>query len=549
MNDSVTEKKASIFKKYGKETVLSFLSILALVSFLIYTSYALFTDLEIAPTANVISVGTLEITYDDTSTGLGQYIDLTDVQPMSDENGILLTPYKFKITNDGDIPALASVSIQDDTGAITSCGCGEDLLSHDYIKVYLVRESDGFVVGPSALSSFEYIDRVELAPQASETFSIRIWIDDKITLENYADKHFHGRVVIDATQKTTVYDYSYIGEYQLFTAPYTGSYQIETWGASGGKGHANGVETTRYGKGGFSSGKINLTAGDKLYVYVGGQGGTATDLACIEAVLGANTDTGGLAGWNGGGRGGNDGCTPTNAADDAGGGGGGATDIRYFGATTPTTAQLAWNSSLGLNSRIMVAGGGGGSSWDSATYNAGSGGGLIGESAAMYGSETDANVGAGGTQLTGHAFGQGANGIFTTSSNVGDGGGGGGYYGAIGHTTTSAYGTAGGGGSSYVSGHTGSIAIDITTDDDNEPRTPRTGTGGATCTSETTDNLCSVHYSEKVFTDTLMIDGNGYLWTNTRQSLMIMPNPAGGFYASGAGRIGNGYARITYLGL
>ena len=103
-------------------------------------------------------------------------------------------------------------------------------------------------------------------------------------------------------------------------------------------------------------------------------------------------------------------------------------------------------------------------------------------------------------------------------------------------------GASGGGGSSYISGHTGCVAIvsDSST-------STRTGTGGASCTTGTSDNLCSVHYSGKVFTDTVMIDGAGYAWTNTKGSLQQMPNPSGGYYASGVGHSGNGYARITYL--
>ena len=45
-----------------------------------------------------------------------------------------------------------------------------------------------------------------------------------------------------------------------------------------------------------------------------------------------------------------------------------------------------------------------------------------------------------------------------------------------------------------------------------------------------------------------MIDGAGYKWTNTKQGLQQMPNPNGGYYASGVGHSGNGAARITYLG-
>ena len=96
----------------------------------------------------------------------------------------------------------------------------------------------------------------------------------------------------------------------------------------------------------------------------------------------------------------------------------------------------------------------------------------------------------------------------------------------------------GGGGSSYISGHTGCVAITSATD-----ATPKSG-----CTQGTTDNSCSIHYSKKKFTNTLIIDGGGYTWTNDEKSKArtnLMPMPSGGTYASGIGHIGNGSAKIT----
>lgn len=55
-------------------------------------------------------------------------------------------------------------------------------------------------------------------------------------------------------------------------------------------------------------------------------------------------------------------------------------------------------------------------------------------------------------------------------------------------------------GSSYISGHTGCVAITSQVD-----QTPKSG-----CTTGTTDNSCSIHYSSKIFTNTLMIDGAVY---------------------------------------
>ena len=66
------------------------------------------------------------------------------------------------------------------------------------------------------------------------------------------------------------------------------------------------------------------------------------------------------------------------------------------------------------------------------------------------------------------------------------------------------------------------------------------------CTTGTTDNECSIHYSNKVFTDTVMIDGNGYSWTNIKSDTITgIPSYDGSSIMETNG--GNGYAKITLI--
>lgn len=279
------------------------------------------------------------------------------------------------------------------------------------------------------------------------------------------------------------YDFTYIGAEQQFIAEQSGYYKIETWGAQGG---------SSVSKGGYTSGVLLLQKNDILYVYVG-QGNNITGNGTSF-----NSGTGNQGGWPGG----------------------GSSDIRLVGGN--------WDNITSLRSRVMVAGGSGSGSGNTQA-NTGAGGGLTG----YAGGGT-----AGGTQTS---FGSVQSSNYSSSSfGVANGGcaGGNGYYPGGGATCSS----GAGGGSSYISGHTGCVAIESSTS-----TSARTGTSGGSCTTGTSDYLCSVHYSGKVFTDTVMIDGAGYAWTNTKGALQQMPNPDGGYYASGVGHSGNGYARITYL--
>lgn len=222
--------------------------------------------------------------------------------------------------------------------------------------------------------------------------------------------------------------FDYTGTIQTFTAPHTGDYKLEVWGAQGGSGDTN----VHGGYGGYSVGTIALTQGNTLYICVGGKGGGS-----------ATSDTT-VVGYNGGGEanyGGNR------------GNGGGATHIAL---STGTLNTLENN----LSDILIVAAGGGGAGYyaGSDSGDGGSGGGYIGGHGLFVDSTTgdsNSHTGSGGTQSTGGetedysiqsigSFGQGAN--RDDGDLWGGSGGGGGFYGG-GASTNNA---GAGGGSGYI---------------------------------------------------------------------------------------------------
>ena len=219
----------------------------------------------------------------------------------------------------------------------------------------------------------------------------------------------------------------------ILNCPYSGSmksvilpkgqYQLECWGAQGGNGTNNTSQPG--GKGGYSKGIITLNKKTNLYLYTGGQGLNGTTYNSNGATT--------AGGFNGGGS-----ATSVNSR----GSGGGGTDIR-----------IAVDS---LYARVLVAGGGSGSS--GYTSLAGfAGGGISGKTYNNQDSSSGGSwYGGGGSQTQGGAantsysnyttagsFGQGGN--YNSGSNTYYGsGGGGGWYGGGGAIGV------GGGGSGYM---------------------------------------------------------------------------------------------------
>ena len=381
--------------------------------------------------------------------------------------------------------------VHEDGSNITKTDC----LAYTNVKICSPYEEDSVVDCDGSDPSYNYMaDKLN-------------WIDgNEILVENITND-----TTCTVNYTRTVYNYAYTitGNDQTFNIPHTGSYKIELWGAQGGT-----TKTTYPGKyGAYTSGNINLTAGEKLYINVGGSGKKSA------------LSTSAAGGYNGGG------IVPAYSGLYTASGGG-ATDVRITSGN--------WNNVTSLRSRIMVAAGGSGGSGSSSSYELTQGyaGGISGTqgytTSGTY--QSSSYPSGGGTQTAGGTGYIGRGGAFGyayqgTLTGYGSGGGGGYYGGAMG------FGRSGGGGSSYISGHTGCVAVTSASSS-----TPKSG-----CTTGTTTNSCSTHYSGKVFTNTVMIDGVGRKWTNVVGSTTLMPNPSGGTYSSGTGRPGDGYARLTLL--
>lgn len=225
-------------------------------------------------------------------------------------------------------------------------------------------------------------------------------------------------------------EFSTCEPYEVFLS--RGKYLFECVGASGASGN-----DIYKGYGAKVSGIITLKKETSLYVYVGG---TGSSYAVGEVSYG---------GYNGGGNGGigffN---TGKGTYFYSGFGGGGATDIR--------TIKGPWNDSVSLDSRIIVAAGGGAGSFDNLKAKGGDGGSLEG----FPSKDGNGNIVLGANQTHGFAKGAGESAqnkeVYGNCGAEGNSGAGGGWYGGFASKLTGDYSDSGaGGGSSFISGHEG----------------------------------------------------------------------------------------------
>ena len=478
--------------------VLSVLGVLFGVSLLVGISYAYYMVSVSQTNKNVIKSSCLNLSISNEE----NVIRLEKQIPIINEEGKKLTPYTFTINNTCNSMMGYSLNLEELEGST---------LASKYIMTMV---NDKSYVNMASLSSTDnyYDSSVEsrvlatgsLGPNASINYSLRLWMDEATPMTTDAmNKSFRSKVVVVATPTKSV-DFDYTGTEQTFIVPQTGTYKVELWGAGASADNSTNILKNTNGLGAYVSGNIYLDSKTNLTISVGSTNG-----------------------YNGGGLG--------EAT------GGGATDIRL--------------QSRNLYSRIIVAGGGGGAMHAvlATPKTIGHAGGLKGYDADAImsnNSQTDGFSGYGGTQIAGGntgvngkyeynvsmngSFGQG--GQYINADVYRSSGGGGGWYGGGHGRHTGNSWPGGGGGSSYISGHSGCLAVSSSTSTE-----LKNG-----CTENSTSLECSISYTGYYFTDTVMIDGAGYKWTTQKGEYTGMPSHDG--TGTMKGNAGNGYARITYIG-
>ena len=280
---------------------------------------------------------------------------------------------------------------------------------------------------------------------------------------------------------------------QTFIAPISGTYKLEVWGASGGTVS----QSYRGGYGAYSTGDIHIDENQVLYINIGGVG-EVTSSAIDQIAQG---------GYNGGGSGANYSLQAGRVA----GGGGGATHIAFVSGKLASLEKykgsLSDDGKYYVSNDIVIVSGGGGGSWyfptdvNYHTVTPGDAGGIQASNSVAWTEQAYGYVYAsGGTQIgtgTQYATVKGGFGEGASRTNYITAGGGGGFFGG------NAGDLVGAGGSSYIANPllTNKSMYCYNCQESSEESTKTIST---TCVNETPTEDCA--------------------------------------------KIGNGYARITYIG-
>ena len=184
-------KEVALTKMAKRQLLVTLFSILGVTIISLGSAYAVFTSVSKSADYNVIKVGTLNIDFGSDSSNT---INLTGQYPMSDEEGLKLTPYTFTITNTGTLTADYEVFIQDDTDMIEQDNCSGNQLNKDYIRYKL---DTGSPANLSSIAGSNYkIATGSLEAGGSVTYTLYVWIREGVG-NDVLNKHYHGKIVVN----------------------------------------------------------------------------------------------------------------------------------------------------------------------------------------------------------------------------------------------------------------------------------------------------------------------------------------------------------------
>ena len=121
---------------------------------------------------------------------------------------------------------------------------------------------------------------------ATDTVTITAQENASQSLENITGKSLTCKLKLNKVSRTekkvyngpTEWVFDYTGGEQTFTAPVSGTYKLEVWGAQGGSGSFNNYSNDKAGYGGYSLGLISINLSSKIYINVGGAGGVVNSI-------------------------------------------------------------------------------------------------------------------------------------------------------------------------------------------------------------------------------------------------------------------------------
>ena len=182
---SMGELDHVISKIKANEVKYTIISVLFMLIVLFIIAYMIFSSVLERVNYNVLQHRDLLIQFSENENGLGDIIDLVNVNTYSSSNQVL-DVYEVSITNSSDVAKKYNFFIEDDLDMIEIDKCQDIFLDRSFLRysinggdIRALRDNDSIIFGT-------------LKAKETVTYKIKVWVSDI-----YSDTpHYHGKFVV-----------------------------------------------------------------------------------------------------------------------------------------------------------------------------------------------------------------------------------------------------------------------------------------------------------------------------------------------------------------
>ena len=176
----------------AREVELTFCCVVLFLAIILIVCYFIFSSVQDRKDFNMTKVGELEVVFQDRGETLGNVVNLTPVDPVSDLDAGKLEAYEVEIENTSDQSQDFQIRLLKDVAMVQEDGCSEKQIPYPYIH-YQVDDGDIFALDATKRSPIIYT--MSLKAHEKIVLPIRIWVADSLPSE-YRDYHYHGNLVV-----------------------------------------------------------------------------------------------------------------------------------------------------------------------------------------------------------------------------------------------------------------------------------------------------------------------------------------------------------------
>lgn len=172
-----------------KELRKIYLLIFMLICITVGASYAFLTMTITSNNELSIKSGIFNIEFKD-----GNEINLDNIGPVSDDEGLRGTPYTFSVENIGNVDGKYTISLEEKSG---------NNLDKSYVK-YAIQKNDGEYSTPRKLTDdLILVENSELLKTNKDTYNLKLWVDYDAPNE-VQGKEFSAKLVVKSVQNTEI---------------------------------------------------------------------------------------------------------------------------------------------------------------------------------------------------------------------------------------------------------------------------------------------------------------------------------------------------------